>query len=509
MPLPQPQPAALARVFLIGAGPGDPGLITLRGRDRLRLADVVLYDYLCGEGALAETRPGAELICLGRHGAGKLWSQPEIIARMLAEARAGRVVARLKGGDPSVFGRVAEEIDALVAAGVPFEVVPGVTTASAAAAYAAIPLTDRDHASCVALVTGQVQAGSELTEAIDFAPLARFPGTLVLYMGVTSAGAWSRELMAHGKPPETPVALVRRCTHPDQETLETTLGGVAEVILDRRLRPPIVAIVGAVALRGAAGWFESRPLFGQTVLVTRPERQADALAERLADLGARVIRQPAIEIEPPDDWAEVDRAINRLATYDWVVFSSANGVESLMSRLESRGLDARRFGAAKLASIGPATTRALRDRGLIADAQPDTYRAESLAGEIAGGAEGKRILLIRASRGRETLAEMLCGAGGQVDQVVAYQSNDVVEANPEVLGALLDGQVDWITVTSSAIARSLAAMLGERLRQAKLVAISPLTAEALTQLGYPPKAVASEYTADGVVAAVLAATTQA
>ncbi len=491
-------------VFLIGAGPGDPGLITLRGRDRLKQADVVLYDYLCGEEVLADARPGAELVCLGRHGAGKLWSQQEIVDRMLAEAQSGRLVARLKGGDPSIFGRLAEEIEALVAADIPFEIVPGVTTASAAAAYAAMPLTDREHASCVALVTGHVRSCADVDETIDFAPLARFPGTLVFYMGVTSADVWSRALIEHGKPPETPVTLVRRCSYPDQETIETTLSDVAQVVEQRRLRPPVVAVVGSVAARGAAGWFEARPLFGQTVLVTRPEHQADTLADQLAELGARVLRQPAITIEPPADWTAVDAAINNLGAYDWVVFSSRNGVDSLLERMRTLGVDARAFGKAKLGAIGPATADALSAWGLIADALPSVYRAEALAAELAGDAAGKRFLLVRASRGRETLVEMLRVAGGEVHQLLVYQSTDVANADPVVLAALRAGQIGWVTVTSSAIARSLVGMLGEGLRGVRFAAISPLTAGVLEELGHPAAAVADEYTAQGLIEAIVA-----
>ena len=412
-------------VYLIGAGPGDPGLLTLRGRDCLRRADVVLYDYLAGPRLLEMARSDAELYCLGKHGAGKLWKQSDICDRLVAEARAGKTVARLKGGDPSIFGRLAEEIAALEAADVPFEIVPGVTTASAAGAYAGLTITDRDRASSVALVTGHLQARKASDNAPpDFAQLSTFPGTIVVYMGVTTAPAWSRELIAHGKPADTPVVLVRRCTLPDQTTVSCTLGELPEVLAPGKIRPPLVAIVGDVAVDSSASrWFTGRPLFGQTVLVTRPRRQASGVVARLHELGAAVLEQPAIEIGPPNDWAPVDSAIDRLSEFDWVVFSSRNGVEGWLDRLAEQGLDARAFGAAKIAAIGPATRDALAERQLVADLQPDEYRAEALADALAADAAGKRFLLVRASRGREVLAESLSAAGGAVEQGYRVQQH--------------------------------------------------------------------------------------
>lgn len=492
-----------ATVYLIGAGPGDPGLLTVRGRECLQRADIVLYDYLAGPRLLESARSDAELHCLGRHGQGKIWTQPQINQRMVEAAQAGQTVARLKGGDPNIFGRLAEEVDALNAAGVPFEVVPGVTTAVATGAYAGVTITHRELSSCVAFITGQEKPG-KTDSAIDYAALAKFPGTLVIYMGVTTAANWSGQLIDNGLTSDTPVLLVRRCSLPDQETIATKLGEVAQVLAPGRMRPPLVAIVGQVATEPVIGsWFIDRPLFGQTVLVTRPRHQAAEMVSRLRELGAEVLLQPVIEISPPEDWSAIDEAINLLHTFDWVVFSSRNGVDYLMNRVKELGKDSRIFGPTQLAAIGPATAHALAKYSLRADLHPEEYRAEALAEALSGDAASKKILLIRASRGREILAEQLSAAGAEVEQVIAYRSADVTEPNSEIAAALSEGKIDWTTATSSAIARSLVNLFGQDLTKSKLAAISPITADVLSELNCPPAATATEYTADGVIEAML------
>ncbi|MEX0641805.1 MAG: uroporphyrinogen-III C-methyltransferase [Pirellulales bacterium] len=496
-------------MILVGAGPGDPGLITLRGAECLRVADVVLYDYLASPQLLSGTRSSAELVCLGRHGQGRIWSQVAINDALVRHARAGKLVVRLKGGDPLIFARAAEEIAALETAGVPYEIVPGITAAQGAGSHAGIPLTHRDDASCVAFVTGHECGDKRPADELDYAALATFPGTLIYYMGITTAPKWSRELISHGKSPTTPAAIIRRCTFSDQQTTYTTLGELTDVVETMKLRPPAIVIVGDVARkREVVNWFTSRPLFGQTVLVTRPAHQAAELAGKLRELGANVLYQPAIEISEPRDWSAVDAVVRRLAEFDWLVFSSANGVEYFIRRLLTLGFDLRQLGCTKVAAIGPATVMALAKFHLNADVQPDEYRAEALAEAIAPHAHGKRIFLARASRGREVLAEQLSAAGAQVEQAVVYESRDIRVPNDDVLEALATGHVEWGTVTSSAIARSLVAMFGETLRKTRLVAISPLTAEVLTELGYPPAAVAETYTSVGIISAILSAGTR-
>ncbi len=499
--MPRPLPIS-ARVYLVGAGPGDPGLITLRGVHCLARADVVLYDYLVNPQLLDHAPTTAERICLGRHGQGRIMSQQEINDRMVRAALAGQIVVRLKAGDPAVFARAAEEVQALIAAGIEFEIVPGITAALAAGSHAGVSLTDRHLASAVALVTGHEQEGKP-EPALNYQSLAQFPGTLVFYMGVTSARHWTVALVAAGKSPDTPAAIVRRCSWPDQETIHCTLGTVVAELDRRKMRPPVIVIVGDVVRWDAnTAWFAARPLSGKRIVVTRPLGQADAMRDTLQELGADVLVQPAIEISPPADWAPVDAALARLDQFDWLVFSSANGVRYFFDRLLAIGGDLRRLGHVRLAAIGPGTAEELTDFRLRADLVPSQFRAEALA-EALAATEGQRYLLIRASRGREVLAEQLRAAGREVEQVVTYCSSDVEQPIPEIADLLAGGQIDWVTVTSSAIARSLAALFGDRLRRAKLASISPVTSATLRELGFQPAVEAIDYTMPGLVSAII------
>jgi uroporphyrinogen III methyltransferase/synthase len=351
-------------------------------------------------------------------------------------------------------------------------------------------------------VTGRERAGKE-EPAIDYAALADFPGTLVFYMGVTSAESWTAALLEAGRSPDTPAAIIRRCSWPDQRTYACTLGTVSSTISQQRIRPPVVVIVGDVAATGPTyDWLSQRPLFGLRILVTRPEQQSADLADVLAELGADVLLQPAIEIAAPQDWSPVDKAIGELARYDWIVFSSANGVRAFLDRLILQGRDLRSLGVCRLAAIGPGTADELRRYHLTPDVVPAEFRAESLAAALEGAASGKRFLLIRASRGREILAETLTGAEADVTQVVTYESRDVVTPDAEVARLLEAGQIDWVTVTSSAIAHALVGMFGDALRSARLASLSPVTSATLAELGLPVAAEAREYTIAGLVAAV-------
>jgi uroporphyrinogen III methyltransferase/synthase len=491
-------------VYLVGGGPGDPGLITVRGLECLRQADFVLYDSLVNPALLTHVPPGAETVCLAHRGAEQGMTEEEIHRRLVHEAERGKTVVRLKGGDPTVFGRGADEIGALRAAGISFEVVPGVTAALAAASYAEIPITHGDDSSALALVTGHQRRDD--STPLDYGQLAGFPGTLVFYMGVASAGQWSRALVDHGRSPETPVLIVQRCTWSDQQTVACTLGSLAEVIEAVGVRPPTVMVVGEAARRTPqTAWFAARPLFGTRVLVTRPREQASALCRQLSQWGAEVITQPAIVIGEPADWAPVDAALARLDRYDWLVFSSVNGVRCLLDRLEAIGADLRRLGGVKLAAIGPGTAEELARYRLRADVVPGQYRAEALASALAEGAVGRRFLLARASRGREVLAERLHAAGGLVDQIVVYSSTEVEHACPEVAEAVAAAQIDWITVSSSAIAQSLVRMFGDHLTRARLASISPVTSASLRALGYEPSAEATDYTMQGLAESILRA----
>ncbi|MBX9789355.1 MAG: uroporphyrinogen-III C-methyltransferase [Pirellulales bacterium] len=494
---------AVGTVYLVGAGPGDPGLLTLRGAECLARADLVLYDYLASPRLLEHAPATAARVCLGHHGHGRIMSPEEVQTRMIDAALRGQTVVRLKSGDPLIFGRAAEEIAALRAAEVPFEIVPGVTAAMAAASHAGVPLTQRDGASAVALITGYQEQGPATSETLDFKALAAFPGTLVFYMGVTTAEHWTKALISAGRAANTPAAIVRRASWPDQLTIRCRLDQAASEIQVRRLRPPVVVIVGEVAgIDVGIDWFARRPLFGRRVLVTRPESQAGELVRQFEEFGARVDTQPAIQIAPPADWGPVDAALDQLPRYDWLVFSSANGVRYLLDRLLLTA-DVRRLGRVRLAAIGPGSAAELARYGLKADVQPDEYRAEALAAALVPQAAGKRFLLARASRGRELLADELRAAGGHVDQVVVYRSSDVEQADPEISQALSAGQIDFTTVTSSAIARSLVRMFGDTLRRTQLVSISPLTSEALRALGHEPAAEARQFTTAGVLVATV------
>ena len=474
----------------------------------------MFYDYLVNPiilrqaGLLGRGRTDAKLVCLGRHGEGRILSQAEINEQMVAAAKAGKNVVRLKGGDPAIFGRTAEEIAALEDAGIRYEVVPGVTAALAAGSVAGIPLTHREWASSVAFVTGKECCDKD-GKSLDLASLARFPGTLVFYMGVTTAPEWSAELIGHGKPADTPVAIVHRCGLPGQAILKTTLGELPTVLAPGKLRPPAIVIVGEVVrVQADADCLTVRQLFGRTVLVTRPEQQATDMIMLLGELGAAALLQPAIVIDPPADWSAVDAAIGALSSYDWLVFSSANGVHFFLERIMETGGDLRLLDGCQLAAIGPATAEALADYRLQADLLPEEYRAEALAeglAAVAGQKAGQRMLLLRASRGREVLAERLTAAGAKVDQVVVYQSSDVAAPEPDIAAALAEGRIDWVTVTSSAIARSVVRLFGDDLKRSRLAAISPLTAEVLSEAGFPPAVVATEYTTDGLIGAILEA----
>ncbi len=488
-------------VYLVGAGPGSPDLITLRGVELLRRADCVIYDYLVDPALLNYVPSTCERVCLGRHG-GREFSQDEIHRMMIDAARRCRTVVRLKGGDPTIFGRAFEETAALTAAGVAYEIVPAATAATAAAAYAEIPLTHGEISSAVAFVTGHLR-GEKRVAPLDYAKLAEFPGALVFYMGVRSARVWSEALLGAGRPADEPVALVRRCAMPDQSLVRCTLGELADVVERKKIQSPAVVIVGAaVELAPIASWYSSRPLFGQCVLVTRPQGADDALGSAFRELGAETLLQPAIAISDPPDWAPVDDVIRRLGEFDWVVFSSANGVRYFLERIYEQGADLRRFNGAKIAAIGPGTADKLAEYRLRADLVPPQFVAESLADALAVDAKGKRLLLIRASRGRDVLPDKLNAAGALIEQVVAYSSDDVDSPEPEIASRLALGQIEWVTVTSSSVARSLVRLFGESLRRAKLASLSPVTSAALRELGFEPTVEAASYTFADLAAAI-------
>ena len=494
------------RVYLVGAGPGDPGLLTLRAVECLRRADLVIYDRLVDRRAL-EFAPQAEKLCVTDLPGTHPERGPQIREKMLAAAREGRTVVRLKGGDPFVFGRGGEEGAELAAAGVPFEVVPGVTAALAAGACAGVPLTHRDFASAVAFVTGYERSDSA-TRSLDWAQLARFPGTLVVYMGFAKLAAVAETLMAHGKLPATPVVAVQHASTSRQFTAEGTLADIAAKVGAAGLERPAVVIIGTVVeLRGTLNWFERRPLFGRRILVTRPRRQSEGLERRLEELGAAVYSLPAVEIGPPPDAAAVQRIFDRLAEFQWLVFTSVNGVEGFFAQLIESGRDWRAVGHLQFAAIGPRTAEALKAKHLHADVVPPVYCSESLAAALAPRVAGQRVLLARADRGREILRELLATVAS-VEQIAVYAQLDAVDADPVVLELLRSGAIDSVTLTSSNIVRSFARLLDDQIRkrlgsEVRVVTISPVTSAAARECGITVNAEAVEYTMDGLVAAVL------
>ncbi|MFC1661622.1 uroporphyrinogen-III C-methyltransferase [Gemmatimonadota bacterium] len=493
----------LGTVFLVGAGPGDPGLLTVRAVQCLEQADLVLYDYLANPTLVEHAPEKAELIRLGRHDSGRSLSPEEITEVMVDAALEGRNVVRLKGGDPSIFARGGDEADACRAAGVPFEIVPGITSGLATAAFAEIPLTHFEDASAVALVTGHERDEKEESR-LDYAALAAFPGTLVLYMGVKWAGRWSQALMEHGKPPNTPVAVVQWCSRARQQTVRCTLETVAEVIGEKGLRPPSLFVVGKVVDHAPTlSWFEERPLFGTSVLVAGSRRTASKLRDRLATLGAEVLTQPAIRVTEPPDWAPVDSALDRIREYDWLVFSSGNGVDYLIRRILERGGDARVLSPVKIAALGSGTAERLADYHLKADLAPEKVNVPSMAETLMAGAPGGALLLARASGDQPVLAEELEERGAAVDQIAVYRTVEIEEPNQDVADALAAGEVSWITVTSSPTARSLVRVYGESLRKSRIVSISPLTSASLQELGHEPEMEASPHTLEGMVDALL------
>jgi len=493
-------------VYLVGAGPGDPGLLTRRGLELLKEADVVVYDRLVHPALVGEAREDAELLYAGKEPGQGAAAQAKTNDLIVERARHGRLVVRLKGGDPLVFGRGGEEAEALVEAGVPFEIVPGVTAGVAAPAYAGIPVTHRDEASAVAFVTGHEDPAKQ-SSAIDWQALAAFPGTLVFYMGVRSLAEIAGRLIEHGRPADEPAAVIERGSLPAQRAVSGALSEIAERAADERIAPPAVTVVGPVArLRERLSWFEHAPLHGKRVIVTRARAQASELAERLRRLGAEAIEVPVIRIEAKPDGPELSSAIDRLAAgaYDFVCLTSPNGAELLLEALARRGLDARSLAGTTLAAIGPGTADALAKFGLQADAVPERSIAEALADELRKrGVDGKRVLLARASEARAVLPEALTEAGAEVDVVALYDT--VPQALDEELLAEIR-KADYITFTSSSTVRCFLEALGRSGRvppSARVVSIGPITSQTAREGGIEVHAEAKRHDIDGLVQALV------
>ena len=501
----------IGTVYLVGAGPGDPGLITVKGLDCIATADTLVYDYLAAEAFLAHTRPDAELIYVGKKGGDHTLPQEEINRLLVTKAREGKKVVRLKGGDPFVFGRGGEEIEELLADEVPFEIVPGVTSAVAAPAYAGIPLTHRKFTSTVAFVTGH-EDPTKASSSIDWTALAGGIGTLVFFMGAKNLPHICKQLADHGRPADTPVALVRWGTTPGQQTVTGTLADIVDKVRAAKLKAPANIVVGGVVgLRKQMQWFEKRPLLGKRVIVTRARQQASALVERLNNLGAACLQYPTIRIQPPASWTELDTAIDRLDQYQWLVFTSVNGVDAFFERLCASGKDARALAHLRTAVIGPATAERLKNHGLNSDIVPENYRAESVVAAFeTQDLEDCRILLPRAKTARPILPVELTRLGAQVDEIPVYETVMDSASAKGVREALTRGEVDLVTFTSSSTVENFHRMLPEGQREALMAqvqtaAIGPITAETARRLDFEVNIEATSYTIDGLVDAILAA----
>jgi uroporphyrinogen III methyltransferase/synthase len=490
-------------VYLVGAGPGDPGLMTARSLELIASADAIFHDRLIPPGALDGARKDAELVYVGKAPGQPSIPQEKIGERLIEAARAGRSVVRLKGGDPFVFGRGGEEGEALRAAGIEFEVVPGVTAGVAATAYAGIPVTHRDEASAVAFVTGHEDPGKE-ESAIDWQALARFPGTLVFYMGVKRLAANAAALIAAGRDADEPAAAVERGTMEGQRTVVATLGTLADAVAREGIGAPALIVVGPVVRRRESlAWLERRPLHGRRVVVTRARAQASGLAATLRGLGAEVIELPAIRIEPRIDDGEVRRMIGSIRDYSLVCLTSPNGVAFLFEALRAEGLDARALAGATVAAIGPGTARALAGYGVGADVVPKKFVAEALV-KALGGIEvsGHRVLVARAAEARDVLPNALRERGAEVDVVALYET---VRDKPDEDAVEAAQDADYVTFTSSSTVRNLTEALGERFPGgARVVSIGPVTSDAARTAGLEVDVEAASHDVEGLLAALLA-----
>ena len=510
---------AAATVYLVGAGPGDPNLLTIAGADALQRADVVVYDYLANAQLLNLVPARAERIYVGKSANQHTKTQDQINAILVERAkREGvRVVVRLKGGDPYVFGRGGEEGEILRANGIRFVEIPGITSGIAAPAYAGIPVTHRDFTSTITLITGHEKEDADPNAPrVNYEALAKLNGTLVFYMGIKGLPLIVERLTAGGLDPATPAAVVRWGTHPKQRTVTGTVATIAQEVERAGITAPAITIIGkVVSLRGTLNWFEERPLFGQRFLVTRTRQQASELTAILTDQGAQVLEVPTIEIAPPDNWDPIDRTLMQMPAYDWVVFTSANGVRATWSRLRELGFDARHFGASNVAAVGPATAKALEEIGIVPDLIPERFTGDEIVPALKEemgeeGIRGKRFLLLRADIARPALREGLAKLGGVVEDVAIYQTGRPARLPEEVVEAIEKAEVEWVTFTSASTATNLWELLTAEQRAKvggmKRASMGPMTTAAMNGVGegeWRPTVEAHEQTIAGLVDAIV------
>ncbi|MBF8264263.1 MAG: uroporphyrinogen-III C-methyltransferase [Dehalococcoidia bacterium] len=494
------------KVYLVGGGPGAEGLITLRGIECLEQAEVLVYDRLVDEKILARVKPGCELIYVGKGAKEHAMEQEDINALLVAKGKEGKIVTRLKGGDPFVLGRGGEEADALVNDGIPFEIVPGITAAIAVPAYAGIPVTHRHVASSFAVITGHEDPTKE-SSSIAWDKLATGVDTLVFLMGRENLKAICGELIKYGRPPTTPVALIRWGTLPRQKTLVGTLSDIDQKAEKANFGPPVVAVIGeVVSLRDKLRWFDNRPLFGKRVLVTRSRSQASVLSRLLTQEGAEAVELPAITIESNPDLQALDKALSQLSVYDWVVFTSTNGVEAFFSRLFQIGKDARSLGKIRICAIGEATSVSLKKYGIVSDLIPGDFSSQGILESFRSiKVEGTSFLLPRADLAGQELATELVKMGARVEQVVTYKTVPARRSSADVNRIFKDG-IDLITFTSSSTVKGLVNLLdgNKKILDGSFIAcIGPVTAETAEKSGLKVDLVAKEHTIPGLVQALV------
>jgi len=497
-------------VYLIGAGPGDPGLLTIKAKECIEIADVVVYDYLASPFLLDYARSDAQIIYVGKKGGDHTLSQDKINQLLVDKAKQGFNIARLKGGDPFVFGRGGEEAQMLLSNQVSYEVVPGVTSAIAAPAYAGIPVTHRDHTSFVSFITGHEDPTKKNT-SMQWDVFAKSNATLVFLMGVKNLKNIVKNLIKHGKPSDTPVALVRWGTTARQKTVTGTLETIVENVKQARLKSPAVIVIGhVVSLRDELSWFDKKPLFGKRIVITRARAQASSLVSNLSKLGALCIEIPTIQIIGPKDTIPLKKSIKNIKDYDWLVFTSVNGVKFFFDTLFDMGYDVRVLGHLKFACIGPVTKERLKNYGIISDILPKTYRAESVIDAFSTvEIKNKKILLPRAKQARTILPEELTKMGAQVDDVAAYETLLNTDREKDLIALLENNEIDAITFTSSSTVSNFMSQLKSKnakklLKNVVIASIGPITSDTAKSFDIEPDIEAKQFTIQGLVNSLLA-----
>ncbi len=497
------------KIFLIGAGPGDPGLITLKAVECIKKSDVVVYDFLASPALLKYAAQSAEIIYVGKKGGDHTLSQDGINELLINKARQGLNVARLKGGDPFIFGRGGEEAELISDNNISFEIIPGVTSAIAAPAYAGIPLTHREHASSVSIITGHENPDKK-SSVIEWDSFAKSKSTLVFLMGVKNLPGIVKNLLSHGKDPDTPTALVRWGTTSRHKSVEGTLKNIVDKVNEAGLKSPAIIIIGTVVtLKNKLNWFEKLPLLGRKIIITRARAQASDLVAGLQQYGAECIEIPTIRINPPRDIQALIDSINNIDFFDWIIFTSVNGVKFFFDTLFSQNKDVRILGHLKFACIGPVTKEKLKEFGIISDVLPETYRAESVVKAFKDKTmKGKNVLIPRAKQARNILPEELTRMGASVKIVTSYETSLEDSGNKGVIKILENNDIDIVTFTSSSTVENFAALIPpgrfkELTQNLKCACIGPITEKTAASLGFSIDIVADDFTIQGLVNAIL------